>query len=145
VNLGIFFQGVKVIGDVEDPVKTASPAPAALAQVSEVLVDMPAPEHKFMASGYPQDGDLSSVLSEGSTYMAVEMDCSEEQLGIGCGLKRMNAMSSNAGVVPAHVESAIQDLYKAIDQVQSMADSLRAAVAPFLVSATIYCIQFCLL
>jgi hypothetical protein len=47
--------------------------------------------------------------------------------------------------VPEHVESAINELFEAIDRVQAMADSLRAAIAPGLVRANSYYVQFCFL
>ena len=88
-----------------------------------------------MTSSYSQDSsDAASILSEGSTSLAVAMECSQEQGG--CGIKRQNTTSLNTEAIPAHVESSIRDLLQAISRVQSMAESLQAAVAPGIVSAT---------
>jgi hypothetical protein len=77
--------------------------------------------------------------------MTVEMECNSGQPGGACGLKRLNATSLIDSAVPEHVESAINELFEAIDRVQAMADSLRAAIAPGQVRANSYYVQFCFL
>ena len=94
--------------------------------------------YRYMTSSYSQDAsDGSSTLSEGSTFLTVQMECSQEQGG--CGIKRQNTTSLNAEAVPAHVESSIQELLQAIDRVKTMADYLQAAIAPGMVSGTTKC------
>ena len=94
-----------------------------------------------MTSSYSQDGsDRASTLSEGSTSLTVPMECSQEQGG--CGIKRQNTTSLNTEAVPAHVESSVQELLQAINLVKTMADSLQDAIAPGMVSATLFCFQF---
>lgn len=119
---------------------------AAGPQFSEVHVKMHTAGCRYVTSSCFQDGsDGGSILSEGSTSVTVEMDCIQEQQGGSCGMKRQNTTSLNAEAVPAHIEAAIQDLLQAVNRVQSMADSLRAAIAPGLVSPSLFCTQFCFL